>query len=159
MSISNRLASYLEQRGAHYDVCAHPRTRTTAQTARLAHVPEHQVAKSVILEDDAGCVMVVIPGDARVRIGEVSRLLGRPFLRLADEQRIAQVFDDCVPGAVPALGMPWAIETIVDRDLDEYGEVYVEGGDHESLLRMSGEQFNTLMSGARHGQVCRRITH
>lgn len=159
MSISPRLSSYLSQCGARYEVCAHPRTSTSAQTARVAHVPDHQIAKSVILEDDDGCVMAVIPGDARVRVGELSRLLGRPFLHLADEPRIARLFDDCRHGAVPALGMLWGVETVVDDDLDENGEVYVEGGDHESLLRMSGVQFSQLMRGVRHGHFCRRMAH
>jgi Ala-tRNA(Pro) deacylase len=159
MSISPRLSSYLSQCGARFEVCPHPRTSTSMQTARVAHVPEHQLAKSVILEDDDGCVMAVVPGDARVRVGELSRLLGRPFLHLADEPRIAQLFDDCRPGAVPALGMAWGVETVVDDDLDENAEVYVEGGDHESLLRMSGDQFNLLMRGVRHGHFCRRVVH
>jgi len=159
MSISRRLATYLEQCGAHYEVCPHGHTSTSAQTARLAHIPEHQLAKSVILEDDAGCVMAVIPGDTRVRLGEVARMLGRPTLHLADEPRITQLFEDCTPGAVPALGMAWGLETVVDDDLDENAEVYVEGGDHESLLRMTGEQFNALMRDVRHGRFCRRIAH
>jgi Ala-tRNA(Pro) deacylase len=159
MSMPSRLSNYLQRCGASYDLCSHPHSRSSAETARSAHVTPHQLAKSVILEDDAGCVMAVVPGDARVRVGELSRLLGRPFLHLADEPRIAELFDDCRPGAVPALGMPWGVETVVDDDLDENGEVYVEGGDHESLLRMSGDQFNALMRGLRHWHFCRRAVH
>jgi Ala-tRNA(Pro) deacylase len=159
MSISPRLSRYLAECGARYEICAHPRSSTSAQTARVAHVPEHQIAKSVILEDDNGCVMAVIPGDSRVRVGELSRLLGRPFLHLADEPRVAELFDDCRPGAVPALGMLWGVETVVDEELDENAEVYVEGGDHESLLRMTGDQFNDLMRRMRHAHFCRRNDH
>lgn len=159
MSISPRLTRYLAQRGARYEVCTHAHSSTSAQTARMAHVPEHQLAKSVILEDDAGCVMVVVPADSRVRIGEVARLLGRHDLHLADERRIAELFSDCEVGAVPALGMAWGVETVVDDDLDRNAEVYIEAGDHEALLRMSGEQFNALMREARHGHFCRPIAH
>lgn len=159
MSMSARLSSYLEQCGARYELCAHDHSRTSVQTARLAHIPEHQLAKSVILEDDAGFVMAVVPADSRVRIGELARMLGRHDLHLADERRIAQVFNDCEIGAVPALGMAWGVETIVDDELRESAEVYIEAGDHEHLLRMSDEQFSTLMRDAKHGSICRHVVH
>jgi Ala-tRNA(Pro) deacylase len=159
MSIPMRLSGYLEQRGARYDLCLHAHSRTSAETARTAHVPPHAVAKSVILEDDDGCVLAVVPADRRVRVGEVARLLGRHALRLSDERRIRTLFDDCDPGAVPAFGMAWGIETIVDDELDRIAEVYVEAGDHEQLLHMTQEQFHALMSSAQHGHFCQPAQH
>lgn len=158
MSLSPRLADYLQRHQVRYELCPHPHSRTSAQTARLAHVPEHQLAKSVILEDDAGCVMAVVPADSRVRIGEVARLLGRHDLHLA-EPRIAKLFSDCEVGAVPAPGMAWGVETVVDDDLDENAEVYIEAGDHEVLLRMSGEQFKALMREAKRGRFSQPVEH
>ncbi|MGH8831514.1 MAG: aminoacyl-tRNA deacylase, partial [Polaromonas sp.] len=142
MSISSQLSSYLDQRGARYEICAHEHSRTSAESARSAHVPPNQLAKSVILEDDKGCVMAVIPADKTVMVGELSRLLGRQQLRLADESRIATLFEDCDLGAVPPVGMAWGIETIVDDELEASDVVYLEGGDHERLLRMSHDQFH-----------------
>jgi Ala-tRNA(Pro) deacylase len=159
MSMSVRLSSYLEQCGARYELCAHDHSRTSVQTARLAHIPEHQLAKSVILEDDSGFVMAVVPADSRVRIGALAQMLGRHDLHLADERRIAQVFNDCEVGAVPALGMAWGVETIVDDELRENAEVYIEAGDHEMLLRMSDQQFGALMRDAKHGSICRHVVH
>jgi len=151
MTISPRLSNYLDQSGAQYEVCAHPHSRSSAETARLAQVPEHQLAKSVILEDDDGCVVAVIPADSRVQLAEVSRMLGRHALRLSDESKIARMFDDCELGAVPAFGMAWGVETVVDDELERNPQIYVESGDHASLLRMSSTQFSRLMSAARHG--------
>jgi Ala-tRNA(Pro) deacylase len=159
MTISSRLTGYLAQRGARYDVCAHDHSQSSAQTARLAHIPEHQLAKSVILEDDAGCVLAVVPANSRVQIGELARLLGRHDLRLADERRIMQVFEDCAVGAVPAFGMIWGVETVVDETIGDNPEIYVEAGDHEALLRMSREQFNELMREAKRGRFSRVPVH
>jgi Ala-tRNA(Pro) deacylase len=55
--------------------------------------------------------------------------------------------------------MAWGVETVVDDDLDENAEVYIEGGDHETLIRMSGDQFSALMKGARHGRFSRGVVH
>ena len=159
MSISSHLSSYLEQRGARYEICAHEHSRTSAETARSAHVRPNQLAKSVILEDDQGCVMAVIPADKALMVGELARILGRNELRLADESRIATLFEDCDLGAVPPVGMAWGIETIVDDELEGSDVVYMEGGDHERLLRMSHEQFHELMSSQQHGHFCKAPMH
>ena len=44
MSIPLRVTSYLEHRGVRYEVCAHAYSRTSAQTARQAHLPPHLLA-------------------------------------------------------------------------------------------------------------------
>jgi len=159
MSIPTRLASYLGERGARYEICLHDHSRSSAESARTAHVPPHQLAKSVIVEDDAGCVMAVVPADRNVLLGQLSRLLERRRLRLADEARIAAIFTDCDRGAVPALGMAWGVETVVDDALETRPVVYVEAGDHERLLRMSHAQFHELMLAARHGRFCGERIH
>jgi Ala-tRNA(Pro) deacylase len=159
MSIPTRLSRYLDQRGTRYDICPHQHSRSSAETARTAHVPPHQLAKSVIVEDDAGCVMAVVPADKNVLLGQLSRLLDRKQLRLADEARIASMFADCDRGAVPALGMAWDVETVVDDELEANPVVYVEAGDHECLLRLSHDQFHELMSVARHGSFCGERIH
>lgn len=160
MSIPSRLSSYLDQRGVRYEICVHDHSRSSAETARTAHVLPNQLAKSVIVEDDAGCVMAVVPADKTVMLGQLSRMLGRKELRLSDENRIAMLFDDCDPGAVPPIGAAWGIETIVvDDELEANDVVYMESGDHEHLLRMSREQFHELMSAAQHGHFCETPTH
>lgn len=159
MSIPSRLSSYLDERGARYEIHTHQPSRSSAETARTAQVLPHQLAKSVILEDDTGYVMAVIPADKTVMVGHLSQLLGRKELRLSDENRIASMFQDCDLGAVPPVGMAWGIETIVDDELEANDVVYLEGGDHERLLRMSHDQFHDLMSVARHGHFCKMPLH
>lgn len=155
MSIPSTLANYLDQHGARYEVFPHAHSRTSAETARSANVMACQLAKSVVLEDHTGAVtMAVIPADKAVMVDELARMLGRKDLRLADEERIAMLFKGCEPGAVPSIGMPWGVETVVDDELEESAVVYMEGGDHERLLRMSHEHFHELMSTQRHGQFC-----
>jgi Ala-tRNA(Pro) deacylase len=159
MSIPDRLSNYLAQHGVDYEICAHAHSRSSAQTARTAHIPPRQLAKSVIVEDDAGCVMAVVPADRNIELGQLARLLDRGQLRLADEARVATLFADCERGAVPALGMAWNVETVVDDELQASAVVYIEGGDHERLLRLSQAQFHALMRAARHGRFCGQPAH
>ncbi|HYP69385.1 MAG TPA: YbaK/EbsC family protein [Variovorax sp.] len=159
MSIAAQLSDYLTRQGARYEVRMHEHSRTSAETARCANLPASQLAKSVILEDETGCVMAVVPADRIVMLGEFARLLGRNKLRLAQEERVAQLFEGCEPGAIPAIGMAWGIPTIVDDELESNEVVYVEGGDHERVLRMTHEQFHELMRAQPHGNFSRTPMH
>ncbi len=49
------------------------------------------------------------------------------------------------------------MQTYVDDSLMAQPDVYFEGGDHQELVHMSGEQFSQLMSDAGHGQFSRRM--
>jgi Ala-tRNA(Pro) deacylase len=149
MLIPERLSAYLQAHLDGYDICPHRHARGSAGTARAAQVPPHLLAKAVVLEDEAGCVMAVVASDRYVRLGRLSQLLERRHLRLADEERIAELFPDCERGAVPAVGMAWGLETVVDDELEALDMVYLECGDHERLLKLNHAQFDALMHGAR----------
>jgi len=157
--IPSRLIDYLERRGTQFEIREHKHSGSSAETARTANIPPNQLAKSVIVEDDAGCLMAVLPSDRTVLLGELAGLLGRGNLRLSDEDRIATLFADCDRGAAPPVGMAWDIETIVDDELEACDVVYAEAGDHEHLLCMSHQQFHDLMRASRHGHFCRPAPH
>jgi len=159
MSMPARLSNYLQRCGVHYDVMSHFHSHSSLETARAAHVPPHQLAKSVVLEDDEGCVMAVIPADARVNVGAIVRMLGRNELHLSDEERLSELFPDCDRGAIPAIGMAWGMDTIVDDSLADNAELFFEAGDHDMLIRMSQQQFRELMQGAQHAPICKPTSH
>lgn len=159
MPIPARLSSYLDQRSVRYEVCAHPRSHNSAQTARSAHVLPQQLAKSVLLEDENGPLIAVVPADQKVLVGVVARLLGRKSLHLSDEASMGPLFDDCERGALPPVGMAWGVETIVDETLEAMDAVYLESGDHEHLLRLSHDDFHRLMRTARHAHIGKPPMH
>ena len=146
MTIPARVRKYIVEHHAMFDVVEHPRTMSSAQTAHAARIPPERLAKSVILEDDDGYLMAVLPTNGRIHLGELSRQIGRK-LRLATETEIASIFDDCDPGAVPPVGPAYGLQTMVDESLLEQPDVYFEAGDHTGVIHMSGEQFVGLMAG------------
>src|SRR5581483_1866835 len=118
-------------------------------------VPGDRLAKSVVLQDDSGYVMAVLPSTHHVRLGKLSRELNRN-LRLATEDELAALFADCERGAVPAVGLAYGMTTIVDDSLEEQPEIYFEAGDHEQLVHMSRDAFMALMESAGHARFGRR---
>ena len=61
------------------------------------------------------------------------------------------MFGDCELGAIPALGSAYGLEMVVEDSLVAQPEMYFEGGDHASLVRISAEQFGRLTTHAAHG--------
>ncbi len=156
MHIANRVRDYLIQRGVTYDVIVHPRTRCSQQSAAAAHVPGDRLVKSVVLEDDNGYLMVVLPSTRRVRLGVLSAELQR-HLRLATEAELKNLFGDCEPGAIPPFGPAYAMETVWDESLENVPEVYAEAGDHEELIHIDGKTFLGLLGSARHGNFSAHV--
>ncbi len=159
MPIPSRLTGYLERHGTQFELREHKHSASSAETARTARIPPNQLAKSVIVEDEKGCLMAVVPSDRTVLLGALASMLRRENLRLCDENRIAALFSDCDRGAVPPVGMAWGVETVVDDELEACEVVFAEAGDHEHVLCMSQQQFRELMKANRHGRFCRPAAH
>jgi Ala-tRNA(Pro) deacylase len=150
MAIAERVQNQLSEHGIEYRLVPHPRTYSTRQSALEAYVAEDHIAKAVVVKDDGGYVMVVVPGNSRVKLEALQEELDRP-LELAAEAQIEPLFLDCRPGAVPPLGRAYGLETCLDQALTTLANVYFEAGDHEELVHVSGEAFRTLLQGARQG--------
>jgi Ala-tRNA(Pro) deacylase len=156
MAIAASVAGYLKDCGTVYTVMKHRHSSSSLETAEAAHVPGHRLAKPVVLKDDQGYVLAVIPATNRARLGVISRLLHRQ-LGLADEADFAGLFKDCEIGAVPIVGQAYDIEVIWDDELADQPSVYGESGDHETLIGLENWQFKKLMQDVRHGPISNHI--
>lgn len=151
MAIALTLEEYLKNNGIEYEVIPHKPTTTTMATAEVAHIPGDQVAKSVVLEDDNGYLMVVLPTTHYVELGNISRQLNRR-LGLATEDELANLFYDCELGSIPPVGEPYGVEVLMDESLGSCPDVYFESGDHSNLIHVSGKEFRELLQDVQHGQ-------
>ncbi|MFP6655889.1 MAG: YbaK/EbsC family protein [Myxococcota bacterium] len=147
MSLSRVLESYLSDREATYTVETHTISTTSAETARRAHIDEDSLVKSVLLEDDRGFVLAVLPASCRIELNRISEKLGRR-LQLSDENQVVKHFPDCAFGAVPPVGAAYGLATVIDASLEGRDELFFEGGDHKTLVRMAGGEFFGLLSTA-----------
>lgn len=154
MSIARTVESCLERHRIPYEIICHPHSLTSDETARVATVSPHQIAKPVILGDEQGYLMAVVPGDYHVDVDELSHRLGRDF-RLVDESTLAHLFNDCELGAVPPLGPAYGVETIVDDRVLEQTQVCFVAGDHDKLVRVEGTAFRLLTAGAHRASIGR----
>lgn len=156
MAMAETLTRYLQSQDVAYDLLHHEHTATSLEAAQAAHVPGDQLAKTVVLEDDGGFVMAVLPATRRIDLGELHRQLNRR-LGLATEAEVSSLFIDCEVGAVPPIGTAYGIETIVDDSLAEQPEVYFDAGDHEQLVHVSGETFSAMLADAAYARFSHHI--
>ncbi len=139
----------------HFGVVQHVATRSASRTAEASHVPGRKIAKAVLLRDDDGYTLAVLPASHHVAFPEITAVLACGA-RLATEQEIDQIFTDCARGAVPAIGAAYGLDVVVDERLLELDEVYFEGGDHTTLVRVGAADFRTLMADARRARFAER---
>ena len=137
MSLAHRLRRYLESEGIGYETLEHPRTLTSSRSAQAAHVSGELLVKSVILHHELGYVVAVTPITHRVELDTLQGLLNQR-LALATENEIAELFDDCEIGAIPRVGAAYGLAVIIDESVAHLAEVYFEGGDHATLVRVTG---------------------
>jgi len=144
MSIPASVDKYLARSGVHYDLIAHARTSNSSQSAEAAHIPGHQLAKCVMLHDDTGYLLAVLPSTRRVDFDAIDAQLGRRMM-LVSEDELPAMFRDCEPGAIPPFGRAYGVEVVMDDDLLQAEDVYFEAGDHRALVHVTGQDFLQLM--------------
>jgi Ala-tRNA(Pro) deacylase len=152
MAIAMTLRSFLEDHNVHYDTVSHTHTESAMDSAKSAHIPPHQMAKAVVLEDGSGYIVSVLPSNNRLNLGWVNEELQRD-LRLATEPELRKLFKDCEMGAIPALCEAYGLDVIWDDQLKHASDIYIEAGDHEHLIHLKGEDFRELMAKLPHSVI------
>jgi Ala-tRNA(Pro) deacylase len=152
MTIASTLQRHLAGLGVAYEVRSHPLTGSSSETAQSAHISGNRVAKTVVLRDGGGgYLLAVLPASHHLSLEMLQAWLGRP-VALASEQESGKLFPDCDLGAIPPTGDAYGLDVVLEESLAGLEQVYFEGGDHQTLVKVGGEEFRRLMSGARHGR-------
>jgi Ala-tRNA(Pro) deacylase len=154
MAVAMTLQKYMEDQGVPYEVVSHPRAMRMATAAEAAHVPDDRVAKTVVLEDEGGYLLAIVPASHHIQLGEVHRWLDR-HLGLATEDEVGTLFQDCELGAIPPIGTAYGLDVVMEDDLAAQRDVFFEAGDHCSLIHVSAEDFRRLIPNARIGRFSR----
>jgi Ala-tRNA(Pro) deacylase len=150
MSLAPTLQKHLDQ-NVTYEVITHDPTMSSTRTAQACHVSGDRLAKAIVLRRNGGYMLAVLPASHHIRFADLRQQIGND-VDLADENDIKRLFPDCALGAVPAVGECYDLDVIVDDSIQQQPDVYLEGGDHATLVHISQTQFARLMSGARHGR-------
>jgi len=94
MAIAPKFQKYLVAKNVVYDVVAHEPTKSSMRTAETCRVSGDCVAKAVVLRDEYGYVLAILPASHHIRLQDLRMQLGSD-VDLAAEYEIEELFDDC----------------------------------------------------------------
>ncbi|MFQ3237415.1 MAG: Ala-tRNA(Pro) deacylase [Paraglaciecola sp.] len=159
MTSQNRVIQFLDSEHIHYSMVPHAHSKSSISSAISAEVPMHKIAKAVMLEDHEGKhLMAIVPADYKVDLRELGNTLNRD-LKLAKEAKVYQIFADCDSGAIPPLPTAYHLDAVYDEQLTEEKELFLESGDHETLVQLDRDDFIRLMGTAKHARFSHKVFH
>jgi Ala-tRNA(Pro) deacylase len=149
MAIPRRIQDFLEKHGARYEHTTHAPSFTAQQLAHTEHVPERQIAKTVVFVGDDCYAIAVLPANERMELAKLRAALGLSEVRLATENELRKLFPECEVGAMPPLGNLYGLPVYVDDDLAAQEFIEFNAGAHTDTLRMRFKEFARLVKPVR----------
>ncbi len=159
MTISTRLDHYMTEHDIPFRVVRHRHSHSSLQSGVAAGVPLSNLAKGVVLEDHEGRNMMdVLPANNKISLSRLDDEFSASY-HLVKEREIYQMFTDCEHGAVPPVGSPYHMSTVCDEMLTHLDYVYLEAGDHETLIRLDQDAFLALIDPIRVIRFSSQVFH
>ncbi len=140
-----RITDFLDKSAVEYEVTEHQSVFTAQQVAAAEHEPGRFVAKPVIVKADDKYIMCVLEACCKVDMDALKNQLGAKSVKLADENKIGELFADCELGAEPPFGNLYNLPTVIDKTLKEHDHIMFQGSTHESAIRMSTADYIRLV--------------
>ena len=118
----------------------------TAHTSSALGVPEHQVVKTLIMEDEKGEPLVVLMhGDRKVSTKELARAAGVKRIAPCKPEAATRHSGYLIGGTSP-FGTRKAMPIFLERSVLELPRIYINGGRRGYLLGMDPAQLVRVLS-------------
>ena len=131
------LPSLLDEMGVNYRLSRHDTTYTAQDLAAAEHLPGRKVIKPVVVKADGQFVMCAVPASHRVDLDTLRSQLQADDVKLAEEDELATLFQDCELGAEPPIGRIFGMPTIMDESLFADERVTFQAGTHQDAVTMT----------------------
>ena len=156
MGIALSLKEYLDENEIEYDLVLHDPTTCSSRTAQASHVSGHDLAKGVVVKGKKSYLIAIVPASKQLRLRKMGRWLKQPVC-LATEDELVELFADCEHGAVPPIGAPYGLKSVIDDELQGHDDIFFEAGDHVTLIHMTGSEFDRLTKKVPHENIGRAM--
>jgi Ala-tRNA(Pro) deacylase len=140
-----KLREFLDDQGIQYRATPHEIAYTARQTATVTHVPNKELAKTVIVKIDGVLAMAVLPASYMVDLSLLRAATGARSVSLAKESEFQDRFPECEIGAMPPFGNLYGMRVYVDESLTKDEHISFNAGSHYELLEISYADFERLV--------------
>ena len=132
--------SYTEH---HYEYVEHGGTEVPA---RALGVPEHEVVKTLVMQDEAGKPLIVLMhGDRKVSTKNLARQAGRKSIEPCKPE-VAQRHTAYQVGGTSPFGTRKPLPVYMERSIGALPAMYINGGRRGLLLKMNPEDLVRTLS-------------
>jgi len=130
------LKKFLDNNNVWHQFVRKSETIHTADAAQVTGIELHKVTKNLVSVTDTGeYIFLIVPGDSKVNLKEVARMLGVKKVRLvpfSDAEKISGY----PPGGTPSIGHKTQMRTLIEKELLNFDTVYCGGGSRDKLLKI-----------------------
>ncbi len=154
MAVPSNIRDFLNREQIKYEVINHHRTATLEQAANACELPIDQMVRAVILVDQHGPLMAILPASHVLDFDALCSLLHRD-LEPVPGNRLESIFDDCEPCSYPPLASLYGLDVIVDTAIEALDTITFEPGVHTALVQISSGDYQQLTGDALTGSFSR----
>ena len=117
----------------------------TAESARQLHVDEHQVVKTLVMQDEQKKPLIVLMhGDRKVSTKRLARQIGRKSIEPCDVE-VAQRHSGYQVGGTSPFGLRKAMPVYVEASILDLPKIYINGGRRGFLLGLSPQVLSEVL--------------
>lgn len=144
MAIS-KLIQYLDSTGVSYQLLGHVPAFSAHDVAAVTHVPEKELAKTLVIKADNNRWLAVLRADHRLNDRLLKKALGIKHIQLLSEEELSSLFPDCEVGAMPPFGNLYSLPVVVDKFLTNDDEIVFNACTHTDSIKMKYKDFENLV--------------
>jgi Ala-tRNA(Pro) deacylase len=137
---------FLREAHVPYSVVPHRPAYTAADEAAATHVHERHWAKVVVCFIDDEPVEALVPASSLVNLPRLLDLSGGNAIRLADEEELRGLYQDCEVGAMPPFGPIYGQSVYVDAALAMEPQIVFNAGTHRDAIAMRWNDFMKMVN-------------
>jgi len=138
------LLRYLQSNKVEFQVLEHDPAFCAHDVAAVAHVPDSEMAKAILLKIDEHFWMAVLRADQRISPQMIRRAFGAKNVQLAHEEDLGMLFPDCQIGAMPPFGNLYGLPVLLDEGLAADEDIVFNACTHTKSIRMRFRDFRHL---------------
>ena len=120
--------------------------RTAAEAAQTLGCEVGAIGNSLVFMADGEPLLVITSGAHRVDTAALARRLGKQRIKRATPDQVREATGQEIGGVAP-VGHPAPVETVIDRDLGGYPEVWVAAGTPYTVFRTALAELVRLTGG------------
>lgn len=152
MDIVQSIGKRLTQEGFRGEVINHPDSQSLLQSAVYANIEPACIARSLLLSDEKGLLLVTFPASHCINLHALNEQLQREC-SMADQASCETLFLNASTEHLPPFSPFAQLECIVDSALTEHEIIYFPVGVTNKLVQMETDSFFNLQDNAMYGMT------